>query len=132
LKVTGAKFLTDLDAHLKDDDVIWVLDSPLIYESDIVGRIEVPADFETDLVSVPRVPFLYYFWGDRAHREGVVHDYLYRIDSAPVAERPVADAVFREAMGVRGKSLMVRWPMFFGVRLGGWTAYHKKKVRDKL
>ncbi|MFH2076618.1 MAG: DUF1353 domain-containing protein, partial [Pseudomonadota bacterium] len=66
-----SKFLTELDARLVKDDRIWKLDSPLIYESDLLGLIEVPEGFETDLASVPRVPFVYMLWGGKAHREGV-------------------------------------------------------------
>ena len=127
-----AKFLTELDARLKDDDSIWVLDTPLIYESDVVGRIEVPARFETDFASVPRVPFIYEAFGDKAHREAVLHDYLYRIDSVPQATYSQANEVFYEAMELRGKNWFVRHGMWLGVVLGGWTAFHKKKVEDKL
>ena len=127
-----SRFLTELDPRLKDDDSIWILDAPLIYESDIVGKIAVPMQFETDFASVPRIPLFYTLFGNRAHREAVIHDYLYRQDSMPAVERKIADAVFLEAMEVRGKSFFVRWPMYFGVRLGGWTAYHKHKVGDIL
>ena len=128
-----AKFLTDLDVRCIDDGR-WKLDAPLVYESDVegVGRIEVPAGFETDFASVPRVPIAYTLFGDRAHREAVLHDYLYRIDSVPVVEREMADDVFLEAMAERGKGFFVRYAMYWGVRLGGWTAYHKAKVADSL
>jgi len=129
-----SKFLTDLDIRLKDkdNDKIWVLDSPLVYQSDILGEIVVPAGFETDLSSVPRVPFVFMFWGGRAHREGVIHDMLFRIDSIPQATYSQANAVFFEAMTVRKKPVYVRYPMWWGVVLGGWTAYHKKRVKDRL
>jgi hypothetical protein len=127
-----AEFLTTLDCKLKNDDTIWCLDSPLIYLSDILGRIEVPIDFETDFASVPRVPVAYTFFGDRAHCESVIHDYLYRTDSVPQATYSQANDVFLEAMKVRGKGFFVRYSMYWGVVLGGWTAYHKKKVIDKI
>jgi len=127
-----SKFLTDLDARLKDDDCIWVLDSPLVYESDLLGKVEVPAGFETDFASVPRVPIAYMMFGDRAHREAVLHDYLYRIDSVPQATYSQANEVFYEAMELRGKGWFVRHAMWLGVVLGGWTAYHKKNVKDSL
>jgi hypothetical protein len=123
-----AGFLTVLKAQCVEDGA-WVLDSPLLYESDVLGcQIYVPRGFETDFASVPRVPIFYWFWGDRAHHEAVIHDYLYRTDSKPVVERHEADAVFLEAMIARGKSWSVRWPMYLGVRAGGWTAYHKRRV----
>jgi len=127
-----SKFLTELDARLKDDDCTWLLDSPLVYESDLVGKIEVPAGFETDFASVPRVPIAYMLFGDRAHREAVLHDYLYRTDSVPQATYSQANEVFYEAMELRGKGWIVRHCMWLGVVLGGWTAFHKKHVGDKL
>lgn len=126
------KFLTELEAKLKDNDQIWVITAPLIYESDIVGRIEVPAGFETDFASVPRVPFIYEMFGDRAHREAVLHDYLYRIDAVPQASYAQANNVFFEAMKLRGKKFVVRYGMYWGVVLGGWTAFHKRYVKDNL
>lgn len=126
-----AKFLTDLDVICINDGC-WKLDFPLQYESDIVGVVEVPKGFETDFASVPRVPIFFTLFGGRAHREAVLHDYLYRIDAKPTVERRQADEVFLEAMRERGKGWAVRYAMWAGVRLGGWTAYHKKMVGDKL
>jgi len=52
--MTMGKFITELDASLKrGTDNVWVLNTPLIYESDLVGRIEAPDGFETDYASVP-------------------------------------------------------------------------------
>jgi hypothetical protein len=137
-----AGFLTELDVRCLDDGY-WKLEAPLRYASDILGHvgrtpegftiavpciITVPAGFLTDFASVPRVPIVFWFWGDRAHREAVLHDYLYRVDSDPVVERSRADRAFLEAMGSRGKSWGVRWPMYLGVRIGGGAAYHRKYV----
>ena len=128
-----AEFLTELDISLRgDSDKVYVLKSPLIYESDILDRIVVPPGFQSDFASVPRVPIAYMLFGDRAHREAVLHDYMYRIDSQPVATYSQANCVFLEAMKVRGKNLFVRHSMYLGVVLGGWTSYHKKKVFDVL
>lgn len=128
-----SKFLTELDANLKpDSDTVWVLEKPLIYESDIVGLIEVPAMFETDFASVPRIPLAYDAFGGRAHREAVLHDYLYRKDSMPLASFMEANKVFLEAMTLRKKPVYIRYPMFWGVCVGGYPAYHKLNVMDKL
>lgn len=129
-----AKFLTEeLNVRLLDNDRIWVVDSPLLYESDILSKtVEVPAGFQTDFASVPRVPIAYMFFGDRAHREAVIHDYLYRIDAVPAATFSEANNVFLEAMKVRGKSIFVQYAMYSGVCLGGYFSYHKLKVEDKL
>ena len=124
-----AKFLTELDCHLKATcENIWILDSSLIYESDIVGPVSVPAGFETDLASVPRLIVIYELWGNRCHREAVIHDYLYRIDSVPQASKLQADRTFLEAMKVLGKPFYIRWFMFAGVAAFAWMSYHRKKV----
>lgn len=140
-----AKFLTELDTHLKEgSDRISVLDSSLIYESDILGRlfgitegysgfkVEMSGGFETDFASVPRFPIVYWFWGGREHREAVLHDYLFCKDSIPVVSFSVANAVFLEAAECHGKSAVIRYPMFWGVWLGGYPSYHKRSVMDKL
>jgi hypothetical protein len=122
-----------LDARLKDDDKIWILDSPLVYQSALLDTvINIPMGFETDFASVPRVPIAYWLFGDRAHREAVLHDYLYRIDSVPVVTFGQANDVFLEAMKVRGKGLFVRYAMYWGVVIGGYFSYHKRKVGDSL
>lgn len=126
-----AKFLTELDTREVTDKVRMLL-APLIYESDLVGRIVVPERFFTDFASVPRIPIVFMLWGDRAHREAVIHDYLYRIDSSPAVSCSMANKVFNEVMVCRGKERKVRLPMYWGVVLGGWTAHHKRTVADRL
>lgn len=127
-----SKFLTDLSARLCDDDRIWFLLEPLVYDSEILGLVIVPSGFTTDFASVPRVPFIYWLYGDRAHRESVIHDYLYRIDSAPVVGFSTANRVFLESMACRGKSLFVRLGMFLGVCIGGAACYHIKEVNCNI
>lgn len=129
-----AKFLTELDIELTPEcDNIWVVTSPLRYQSKILqGIIEVPPPFYTDLASVPRLPFIYALWGNRAHREAVIHDYLFRKDSIPVVTWFQANRIFLEAMEARDKTRRVRYPMFMGVMLGSYFLFHKRKVSDVL
>ena len=124
-----SKFLSELVIReCQSDDNLWQLDDDLNYQSDLVGIVHIPAGFYTDLASVPRVPFIYESWGNRCHRASVIHDFLYRIDSVPQATYRQANAVFREAMESTGAGWDIRWPMWLGVFLGGWTSYHKRKV----
>jgi hypothetical protein len=130
-----SKFLSELHAHLLDDDTIWELDEPLIYQSDVLegAILNVPKKFQTDFASIPRwIPIASNALLDKAHREAVLHDYLYRKDSVPVVSESQANNVLLEAMVVRGKSIYVRKPIYWGVCIGGWTAYHKLNVVDKL
>lgn len=128
-----ARFLSDLVRKDLTDEVS-VLHEALIYESDVegIGTIVVPIGFYTDLASVPKVPIVYEAWGNRAHYESVLHDFLFRIDSVPQATFEQANDVFCEAMGVRGKSWYIRYPMWLGAKFGGGLSYHKRKVADIL
>lgn len=127
-----ANFLTHLDVRCRNDGT-WILIQDLQYQSAIIDDvIVVPAGFQTDFASVPRVPIFYTLFGDRAHRESVVHDYLYRIDARPSTTFNEANDIFLEAMAVRGKGFFVRYAMYWGVCLGGCTAWHKKMVGDSI
>jgi Protein of unknown function (DUF1353) len=129
-----SKFLSELDARLLNDDTIWALDSDLVYQSDLLNCIiTVPKDFQTDFASVPRwIPIASNALIDKAHREAVLHDYLYRIDSIPVVTESKANSLFLEAMTLRAKPWFIRHAMYWGVCLGGFTAFHKLKVNDSL
>ena len=127
-----AKFLTELNVRLKNNDRIWIIDSRLVYESDLVGTVIVPEGFQTDFASVPRVPIAFTLFGNRAHRESVVHDALYRIDFPGNVSYNTANKVFLEAMKCRGKGYFVRYAMYAGVCVGGWPSFHKRKMMDKL
>ena len=128
-----AKFLTELDCHLKPTcEDVWILNGPLIFNSDIVGQVTAPSGFQTDLASVPRVPLIYSMWGARSHREAVIHDLLFRIDSNPSVTFNEANSVFLEAMTERGKSWYIRYPMYWGVCIGSDGSWHKRKVLDEV
>lgn len=129
-----SEFTTDL--HLKDHETkerVWITTAPLgFFSARFDIEITVPAGFYTDLSSVPRIPLVFWFWGGRAHREGVLHDYLVRKDSIPVVPLAVANIIFLDAMESRNKPFYVRYPMYAGVWLGAAPFYHKKLVGDKL
>ena len=127
-----SKFLTELEIKCcPENENLWELESPLVYESDLVGLITVPKGFITDLASTRHIPFVSMIWGSTAHREAVVHDYLYCTDSVPLVSFGQANAVFKEAMEVRDKSIFVRYPMWWGVWIGGWFRFRKKSVNWK-
>ena len=125
-------------------------DEPLRY-LDSKGRLWiVPAGFETDLASIPRIPVVWFLWGDRVHREGVLHDFAYRINSyyhvksafgawMPVdkqltrkeADDLLFEAIKSESPCHKGEPCWVSYPIWAGVRAGGWGAYHNMMVQDK-
>lgn len=104
-----------------------------LYYRDHGGFItEIPKGFQTDLASVPRVPVIYMLWGDTAHREAILHDYLYRADCPVKASRLGADYYFMSAMISRHQPWMIYYPMFIGVRLLGVWSYHKLPINHNF
>ena len=118
-----SKFLSNLSVELLADKNLWKLTEDLVYQSKILNkRITVKKGFISDFASVPRIPIIYALYGDKVHRESVIHDYLYRIKKY---SRCAADRVFLEAMKARKKRFYIRWIMFLGVRLGGYFAFRR-------
>lgn len=126
-----AKFLTELGV-VGLNDKIWVLTQPLVYKSDLVDVVAVPVGFYTDFASVPRVPVFYTLFGDRAHRESVLHDAMYCIDFPGNISFSTANKIFLEAMEATGKPFYVRYPMYLGVCWGGWPYFHRRNLMDKI
>jgi hypothetical protein len=122
---------------------VWKLDAPLRFVLNPYVIIEAPAGFETDLASVPRVPFIYDLWGNKAHREAVIHDLMYRIDATTVQGKPIskedADWYFRCAMissnpDVRKnpQPYYIYQPRYLAVRTCGDSSFHKMKIGDSF
>lgn len=103
------------------------------YRSDRIDtEIVIPRGFVTDLASVPRLPILYWFWGNRADGAAVVHDYLYRFPEITLSRtrnrfeaRVLSDQVFHEANDALDKPNYVCLPMYVGVRVGGCYSFGK-------
>ena len=134
-----SQFITELDFRMKEgSDTIYILNNPLIYYSSYLKSlgidpfVKAPGEFHTDLASVPRVPIVFALWGNRCHRESVEHDLLFRKDSKPNVGFWIANRVFLEAMECRGKPAKIRYLMYWGVCLGSYLYYHKRRVGDKL
>jgi hypothetical protein len=103
------------------DDKYFRLLSDLVYESEKYGlKIRVPEGFVSDGPSVPRVPLLYFLFGNKGKRAAVIHDWLYR---NALVSREVADAIFKEALYDTNKGAYTAWGMYLGVRGFGWPSY---------
>ena len=115
------KFATDLRVQRRDDGK-WVTVAPTTYYNlpEGVGLITIPEGFVTDFASVPRLPFMFWFLGDRADYAALLHDYLY---ATAKFSRAKCDALFRHVAEWEGVGFLSRWSMWAGIRLGGWVAY---------
>ena len=113
-------FHTPLVLSPNDAGTSWTLHEAFSYDSSL-GTITVPAGFTTDFASVPRL-----FWNvlppfGRYGKAAIVHDYLYR--TRGLVSKPVADALFLEAMKALGVGTLTRYTMFLAVRLFGGSSY---------
>ncbi len=121
-----SKFLDALCVTEIDDRVFAVADHDFRYQSDLAGRMfTVPVGFYTDFASVPRfMPLAYACLGDTAHEPAVVHDWLYY---SAITSRKMADDILLEAMKTWGMPAWRSYPIYWGVRTGGWSAWNKHR-----
>jgi hypothetical protein len=110
------------------DDKIWELTADFLYKSDLYGGvIKIPAGFPTDFASVPRIiPIAYALLGDRAHRPAAIHDWLYACQALP---RELADKIIKEAMALERISPFIKYPIYWGVKIGGQGSWNEDKIK---
>ena len=120
-------FLTKLVFTTEDGGLPFTLIEPLVYQSDLDGLITVPAGYRTDLASVPRALWSLIPPFGRYSGPAVVHD---RLCDQGHATRPLADAVFNEAMIVTGVPAALRWLMYTAVRIAGQSTWERYRARD--
>lgn len=95
-----------------------------VYFSELLDQtIIVPKDFLTDFASVPRIVGAYLLFGGKGQRAAIVHDWMY--SNPGLFDRKLADDLFLEALFASGYSAAVAYPMYLGVRVGGWVAWKK-------
>ena len=123
-----AKFLSKLDVEQVEDRReegrgTWRLLSPLIYRSDVADdTFVVPKGFVTDFASVPRIPLVFDWLGDRGNLAATLHDRLY---SKPhMVRRAMADRILLEALIVQGVPRLAALAIWLGVRIGGASHYN--------
>lgn len=118
-----SKFITELDARVskqlrgKKFIRVCILDRPLDYASDILGRtVVVPVGFSSDGASVPRFMWAIYPPFGAYLEAAIVHDWFcvsHEVDYVTAAK------VFREAMEACGVPKWRRNKMYFAVRWFG-------------
>lgn len=123
-----SKFLTSLQVEQIEDNGedgrgTWRLLSPLVYQSDVAGiTLTVPAGFVTDFASIPRIPLIFDWLGDRGNLAATLHDWLYT-KPHPLPSRDMADEVLHEALVAQGIGLLEAESIYLGARLGGENNY---------
>lgn len=96
-------FPTTLDVrfHRYEGGVVWEVLAPLIVivnPHTVQQRIDrVPPGAMTDFASVPRLPFIYLAYANKAHIESVYHDHLYGVGGKE-ADFQFANKVYLDAM----------------------------------
>lgn len=111
-----------------DGGLPFTLLSPLRYVTNVDhrGTFDVPAGFHTDLASIPRALWSVLPPVGRYDAAAVVHDFLYQTGAinGVAVTRSEADSCLNEAMAVLGVSRWQRWPIYLGVRVGGWVVWN--------
>lgn len=107
------------------DGTTWVIMRDFGYDVGAEGsddHVAVPIGFQTDFATIPRPLWaILPKWG-RYGNAAVIHDWLYWAQNRP---RPTADAIFREAMGVLQVNSVVKYALYWAVRLFGWLAWSR-------
>lgn len=126
-----SRFLDPLNVTEVDDVFFKIIDHPFRYQSDLGGLIAVPQGFRTDFASVPRLALIFSVLGDIAHQASVIHDWLYY---AGLYMRRESDLILLEAMKETGIATWRRYPIYWGVRMGGWKPWndHRKANHSPL
>lgn len=125
LALGGVEFLSDPGLSPRGNGADYALLSEWTFRTASVEgellTLSVPAGFVTDLASVPRLPFAYWAFGNRARRAAILHDWLY----TEGWDREWADSVFYAAMLAEGVAPATAWAMWLAVRVGG-AAYYRE------
>lgn len=90
-----------------------------VLEPFTLAGVTIPEGFITDIDSVPRIPFIYTLFKNRAIRASVMHDYLY-FKKIP---RNTADSLYLKAMTITNTKPIYKYPIYLAVRCFGWLFY---------
>lgn len=114
--------------NLEPTDVTreFILTSPLVVSSDIIGYIEVPEGFLTDGASIPVGLRWLFPFGGKKMLAAIVHDYLY---GANICTKEEADKVFKELMEYKGVEPWRITSMYNGVKYFGGSAWMEESTK---
>jgi hypothetical protein len=124
-----SKFTTDLIVKVPLDGGDRVLESDLIYVSDLVNlNIVAPKGLITDYGSIPKILHNIISPTGKATYGYVIHDLLYQTG---MFERSKCDAILDEAMKVLNVGWFTRKTVMAGLKVGGWVAYNNYRKREQ-
>lgn len=106
---------------------------PLSYYDQQSGVvIRVPSGFNSDLASVPQVLQSLAPKFGLTDRAAIIHDWLYRHGGQPSEHstmrlgRAACDRIFLDVMAADGVPMLLRWRMWFGVRVAGASSFQRR------
>ena len=102
-----------------------LLENLFFYSETFQKTFLIPAGFDTDYCSVPRLPFIYSWLGNRFKKSGALHDYLYRTG---LVVRSDADLLLREAVQAEGATVFEAFLMWAAVRMFGSQFYNSSFI----
>lgn len=122
---------------------VWIVNQPFTYIIDDTTKAIVPEGFPTDMASVPQL-----LWNILPPQGGsfadygqaaVLHDYLYRYatiinyktNQKETITQKQADTILFDAMTSLNVASWVKYVIYYGVRIGGFTAWDKWRKLDK-
>ena len=121
------QFLDPLDVRATEPN-LWTMLGSFSYRSFVKGNhvIIVKKGFVNDLASIPRLLRPIFNRNGKNRWAAVIHDWLYKhkgIVYGMTYTRKECDRVFLEGMAVKGVSRWARYPLYWGVRAGGWVSF---------
>lgn len=139
-----------LPTYDRDHRALWRVLEPLLYWSpSLQCWLVVPAQFVTNYASVPRMPIIYAWCGDRVYEPPGLHDLGYTLRGFLVAtvddqfrilsmelvpfSREQIDAVFLESLLLQPDAVdeATAHAMHLGVRLGGESSWLAETTVDQ-
>jgi hypothetical protein len=126
-----SRFTESLVVTPKPDGRTWIVLSDFGYEVGEEGSgdvINVGIGFHTDFASIPRPLWVFLpKWGKYGNA-AVIHDYLYWEQPRTRLE---SDTILLEGMVVLEVAYFTRYAIYWAVRLGGWWAWRRNRLKKK-
>lgn len=117
----------DYKPYFKDGELVRgkiVIQSTLVWRTDMLGDVNVPSGFVNNLASIPWFVMWLFDKLGKHQRGAVLHDYLYRRQKFT---KRYSDKQFNLAMEQDGVARWRRNLIIGGLAVGGWVAWKNPK-----